>query len=182
MKAKTEDHKKAKLPVYKSKSPRRDTSHDEGEVGNEAEEDTYARPAPNALVVADKLSKFKSIDLAKIRTLFGRKARSNSPNNKVNITCQQVFKSRIGSSRNSPNKAVNTSHGIKMRQRSQPRKDTDPKQDLKERNGPQRGNILEPEKLELIKTIAQRKHKLNKDLWEAAELGDLPRITRLLRP
>jgi len=158
---------KTRLAVCKSRSPKRESSGNEGEVGNEAEEGTYARPIPNALIVADKLSKFKVIDISKIRILFERKARSNSPKNKVNAKDQQAFKGRhINSSRNSSNTPY------RARERSQPKKD-------KEQDTPQ---ILEPDKLELIKTIAQRKYRLNKDLWEAAEIGDLPRITRLLRP
>jgi hypothetical protein len=156
---------KARLGLCKSRSAKRESSGNEGEVGNEAEEGTYPRPTPNALIVADKLSKFKGIDIAKIRTLLGRKARSNSPKSKVNAISQKVLKRRnISSSRESPSTSYRT------RERSQPRKDKEQEQ------------ILEPDKLELIKTIAQRKHRLNKDLWEAAEIGDLPRITRLLRP
>lgn len=173
---------KGKLLIGKSRSPRRDSGHNEGEVGNEAEEGNHARPAPYALVVADKPSKFKGVNLSTIKALFGRKARSNSPKSKVSNTSQQVFKAKFpNSSRNSPNKAANTSYGaVKEKQKVHLRKGVESRQDL--RSSPSALKILEPEKLELIRTIAQRKHRLNRDLWEAAEAGDIPRLSRLLRP
>jgi len=164
---------KSKLVVHKSRSPIR---YDFGRGANKlAKNDQTPRALPLGKV------KLPKNELAE---LFVKRARSNSPR-KVAKNILNIKPSRSPFVRknlpldNSGSKA-NTSQRVLKIGQSPGR--------IQNKTNPDRlytKNNLQPfesEELKALKLLAKKRHRLNKDLWEAAENGDIKKINELLNP
>lgn len=172
---------KSKLMIHKSRSPVHYNFSRDGEIANEYNETKGTKQIPNALLVNRQGDKFgnKAFNV----TGLYRKARSNSPKDPLKKA------SKDGSRKNSPlcnsrNKIINVCTSYKTG-KSSPQKykcKVSPKSNKqrKKLSPPRIGKSPENEDNKLHKSIAKKKHKLNKELWDAAETGDLNKIGQLL--
>jgi hypothetical protein len=172
---------KAKLPIHKSRSPpRRDLVY-EDELIEELEDTRHRRQLPNAFLVNKKPGKVETVGF------MGRKACSNSPKgvsakngkNYRNINKYQspiprnhspfeVYRNKVTEVNLFGNRKPKTKHKLSP----------EPSRFLR-RESPRSSGT---EEAKALKLFAKRRHQLNKDLWEAAENGDLVKIAQLLEP
>lgn len=179
---------KAKLHNHKSRSPPRRDFISEDELIEELEDTRHKRQLPNAFLVNKKPGRKEKAEAV---GFVVRKARSNSPKglsakngkNYRNIGKYQspiprkhspfeVYKSKITEVNLIANKRISPPKIYNERSPDQGhvlRKDSSPR-------------LPETEEAKALKLFAKRRHQLNKDLWEAAENGDLVKISQLLEP
>lgn len=164
---------KSKLIIHKSRSPAR----------YNLEQSDSEKQSLKAFAV-DKVKLPKN----ELMELFIKRARSNSPRkgNKNIQNLKEVVKYRSPRARkNSPldfsrNKVAPTSQrGLRSPRRIQ--NNISPKRFFRN-DSPPRMQPFESEEIKTLKLLAKRRHRLNKELWEAAENGDTTKISQLLEP
>lgn len=183
---------RAKGAIHKSRSPaRHDLIHEE-EPLEELEGERYHRQIPNAFHINKKPGRLGKNDIMR---LLARKARSNSPKG---TSANNVYNSKHTSKHQSPfarknsplevfkNRGtdVNTSNKMGKLRVSPPKTHGKMSPDF-DRTGRKESPFKtnqESEEVKALRLIAKKRHQLNKDLWEAAESGDLVKITQLLDP
>eukprot|EP00826_Nyctotherus_ovalis_P006998 TRINITY_DN11711_c0_g1_i7.p1 TRINITY_DN11711_c0_g1~~TRINITY_DN11711_c0_g1_i7.p1 ORF type:complete len:181 (+),score=33.29 TRINITY_DN11711_c0_g1_i7:165-707(+) len=173
---------KAKLPSHKSRSPPRHQLGYEDELIEELEDTRQRRQLPNALFVNKKPGRHEKGDGG----LLVRKARSNSPkgiNGKSGKNYRNINKYQSPIPRkHSPfevyRNKVTDANPLSSRRISPPK----PLKSPESRSRKDSSHVSETEETKALRLFAKKKHQLNKDLWEAAENGDLVKIAQLLEP
>jgi len=180
--------------VKKSRSPSKGS---EGDISDE-EEKHYTK-APTPFFVNKKAPRILQTNVEKMKKEIERKARSNSPKQglvkKVLKTQNRTNQSPLPR-KNPPitshSRALDTSNTEK-RVRSPYRTQTKMGQErgymkvgsehkLQKNTSPHTGKLLESDEMTALKILARKKRLVNKALWEAAENGDIVKITQLLEP
>lgn len=170
---------KSKLIIHKSRSPvRYDFGHPVDALNTKL--------TPNVFLInKGKLGKNE------LGELFGKRARSNSPRK---ILMKNIQNMKLASKCRSPlarkNSPLEISRKANASQRTSKAAQSpgriqnklSPERLLRKNNPLNSNQPLESEELKALKFLAKRKHKLNKDLWEAAENGDIQKIGQLLNP
>jgi len=172
---------KAKLAIHKSRSPPRHDLGYEDELVEEFEDTRHRRQLPNALLVNKKPGGVNAIKL------MARKAHSNSPKEvsaKSGKNYRNINKYQSPIPRNhSPfeiyrNKVTEVNLFGNKRPKTKHKLSPEPSRFLR-RDSP---HSSETEEAKALKLFGKKRHQLNKDLWEAAENGDLVKIAQLLEP
>jgi len=167
---------KSKLFIHKSRSPAR---YDFGQAEHKIERPADIKQSPNGFI--NNKGKIIRSELA---DLFAKRARSNSPkkvltkNIKLTSKCRSPLARKNSPLDSSRNKNTNTSQRtlkggqlpVKIQNKISPQR-------LCKKIGAQQ---IDSEELKTLKYLAKQKHKLNKELWEAAENGNLTKIKQLL--
>eukprot|EP00826_Nyctotherus_ovalis_P025775 TRINITY_DN1_c1698_g1_i1.p1 TRINITY_DN1_c1698_g1~~TRINITY_DN1_c1698_g1_i1.p1 ORF type:complete len:190 (+),score=39.93 TRINITY_DN1_c1698_g1_i1:51-620(+) len=188
---------KARITIRKSRSPSKGS---EGDISDEEEKHYTKVPTPFFVhKKAPRILQNNSAD--KARGGVERKARSSSPKQVLTKNTVQsrgrMHQSPIQRT-NSPAisraKPLNTSktkkaqspYGAKNKMspgRTQLRMGPEHKQVAKNTSPlPGRTQLLESDEVAALKALARKKRVVNKALWEAAENGDIVKITQLLEP
>ena len=180
---------KAKFAMHKSRSPPKfDFSH-EGEVIEEFDDGKQRRQIPNIFLVNKKPGRLTRNGTSNVTSPLYRKVRSNSPRinpqkSTPNLKQPTNYHSPI-CKQNQPlevsrNKGININTSYKTKGRVSRKGSPDIEKQRAKANSPRLGHCAENEEIKALKVFAKRKHKLNKELWEAAENGNLAKITQLL--
>jgi len=167
------------------------------EVPEEFTDGVNSKHTPNALIINKKRVKLTRNRLGQVTTLFKRKARSNSPKEEslIKDKAKQSNNHKSPNRRNSPvgvstdgswNRALYSSGKDKKTGSKSPgvyKKAASNSKNLpgQSTHKAKMGTCPKPIE-ESSKYIAQKKQKLNEELWEASENGDLAKITQLLKP
>jgi hypothetical protein len=161
--------------MHKSRSPSR---YDSGQVEHKIERHADIKQSSNPFIN----NKGKIIELAE---LLAKRARSNSPkkvlakNIKLSSKCRSPLARKNSPLDLSRNKNTNASQRTTLKGGQSPVK-------IQNKISPQRSckklgiEGIDNKELNALKYLAKQKHKLNKELWEAAENGNLSKIKQLL--
>jgi len=119
----------------------------------------------------------------KMKMIFGRKARSNSPKENISIKLNEIIKKQM-SKHHSP--TTNNSQGDNSRNKEL---SVNKLQNMTIKKSPVGKSISlqrtrNSSKFQSIKTEESKKEiaKSNEELWEAAETGNITKISQLLNP